>query len=46
MTLTTFLQIQLDRITGKATTHAPGPRKPTLSQQDYDVDRNPVGKIK
>lgn len=46
MLLNTFFQIQLDRITGKNPPHAPGPKKPTLSQQDYDFDRNQVGKIK
>ena len=46
MTLTTFFKLQLDRISGKPIAHAPGPKKPTLSQQDYDYDRNPVGKIK
>lgn len=46
MLLTTFLVIQLDRILGKPSAHAPGPKKPTLSQQDYESDRNPVGKIK
>lgn len=31
----TFLLIQLDRIARKPTSHAPGPKKPTLQQQDY-----------
>ena len=46
MTLITFFQVQLDRILGRPTIHAPGVKKPTLSQQDYDYDRNPIGKIK
>jgi hypothetical protein len=31
-----FLLLQLERIQRKPTVHAPGPRKPTLSQQDNE----------
>lgn len=46
MTLLTFFQVQLDRLLSKPSAHAPGIKKPSLSQQDYDADRTPVGKIK
>ena len=29
-----FFKLQLDRLTQKPNAHAPGPRKPTLAQQD------------
>jgi hypothetical protein len=35
----TFFHLQLDRILGKTQVHAPGPKKPTLGQQD-------LGKVK
>jgi hypothetical protein len=39
MTLSTFFQIQLDRILLKPTIHATGPKKPTLAQQDVELKK-------
>lgn len=32
--LLVFFQLQLERITAKPQVHAPGPRKPSLAEQD------------
>lgn len=32
-----FIQLQLDRITRKDTVHTPGPKRPTLSQLDFNL---------
>lgn len=37
MNIFAFLQLQLDRVRGKPTGHAPGPKRPTLAQTDLGL---------
>jgi hypothetical protein len=35
----TFIQLQLDRIRGVPQPHAPGPKKPSLTQTDLGIKK-------
>lgn len=39
MNITTFFQLQLDRLLSKEQVHTPGPKKPTLSQLDHNLPK-------